>query len=206
MQKTKLWRVVDTGDGCAGIVEVVESAGVETERLLENPVVSDPSIVMPGLVLIGRQTPADGGFLDLLGVDEAGGLVVFELKRGHLTREAVAQVVDYASVLAGMSTEGLSRHVEDASGNEGIEKINNFVQWYGERFAGDQPDLQEDIRMVLVGVGTDEKALRMTQFLADRGVDISLITFEAFDDEGHQFLARRAEVLQRSGSRMTDRT
>ena len=56
-------------------------------------------MLMPGLKLVGRQTPTEGGPLDLLGVDEDGRLVVFELKREMLSREAVAQVIDYASYL-----------------------------------------------------------------------------------------------------------
>ena len=38
----------------------------------------------------------------MLGIDEYGRLVVFELKRGTLVREAVAQIIDYASDLANM--------------------------------------------------------------------------------------------------------
>ena len=38
-------------------------------------------------------------------------LVVFELKRGALTREAVAQVIDYASYLDGMDLDDLANHI-----------------------------------------------------------------------------------------------
>ena len=57
---------------------------------------------MNGLTLIGRQVSTDGGTLDLLGIDADGRLVVFELKRGTLTRDAGAQVRDYASDLAAL--------------------------------------------------------------------------------------------------------
>ena len=60
---------------------------------------------MEGLTLVGRQTPTEGGPLDLLGVDADGRLVVFELKRGTLSRDAVAQVVDYASYLNAMESD-----------------------------------------------------------------------------------------------------
>ena len=56
-----------------------------------------------GLRLVGRQTlMTGGGYLDLLAVDGNGRLVVFELKRGFLSRDAVAQVIDYASDLNAM--------------------------------------------------------------------------------------------------------
>ena len=55
---------------------------------------------MEPLTLVGRQTPTEGGPLDLLGVDGDGKLVVFELKRGTLLRDAVAQILDYASPIS----------------------------------------------------------------------------------------------------------
>ena len=61
-------------------------ARLDTELLLEDVLTANPHLMMSGLTLVGRQTPVEGGFLDLLGVDEDGRLVVFELKRGRLTR------------------------------------------------------------------------------------------------------------------------
>ena len=62
----------------------------------------------------------------MLGVDTDGRLVVFELKRGTLNRDAVAQVIDYASSLDAMSLDRLGRHIEQRSGNLGIDKIDDF--------------------------------------------------------------------------------
>ena len=46
--------------------------------------------------------------MDLLGVDQDGRLTVFELKRGILTRDAVAQSLDYASDLEAYEFERLA--------------------------------------------------------------------------------------------------
>ena len=54
---------------------------VETEEMLEAVLVANPNILMRGLTLVGRQVPVETGYVDLLGVDEDGRLVVFELKR-----------------------------------------------------------------------------------------------------------------------------
>ena len=62
---------------------VEEVANTETEHLLEDLLVASPQLLEPGLKLIGRQVPTDGGPLDLLGVDQDGRITVFELKRGH---------------------------------------------------------------------------------------------------------------------------
>ena len=70
-----------------------------SEDLLEETLASNPDMLMPGLTLVGRQTRTEGGPLDLLGVDRDGRLTLFELKRGSLNRDAVAQVMDYGSWL-----------------------------------------------------------------------------------------------------------
>ena len=45
-----------------------------------------------GILIIGRQVRTDlGGFIDLLGVDRGGNVVVVELKRDRTPRDAVAQ-------------------------------------------------------------------------------------------------------------------
>ena len=63
---------------------------VETEEMLEAVLVANPDMLISGLTLVGRQVPVETGFVDLLGIDEDGRLVVFELKREKLTRAAVA--------------------------------------------------------------------------------------------------------------------
>ena len=74
----RIWQV----DSSSQAAEPLESTSrMETERSLEEVLVRNPDMLMPGLMLVGRQTPIEGGILDLLGVDEDGRLVVFELKR-----------------------------------------------------------------------------------------------------------------------------
>jgi len=65
-------------------------AETTTEKLLEDVLARSPDVLMPNLRLVGRQTETPGGPLDLLGVDEDGRLVVFELSgSAHLRNIAV---------------------------------------------------------------------------------------------------------------------
>jgi len=105
MEEIRLWRVSGPKDSPT-ITDISSVAQTETEEMLEEALVKSPTLLSDGLKLVGRQIETPGGPLDLLGVDEDGRLVVFELKRGILTREAVAQIVDYASYLAELSAKG----------------------------------------------------------------------------------------------------
>ena len=94
IQKIQLWSVNDAGDGKTSVSSITSLNNTETEHKLEGLLTQSPHLLVPGLTLVGRQLPTAGGPLDLLGVSEDGELIVFELKRGTLTRDAVAQVLD----------------------------------------------------------------------------------------------------------------
>lgn len=192
MQTIQLW-TVNQAPGVTHAVPLEPVASSETERMLEELLVRSPELLDPDLTLVGRQVPTEGGPLDLLGVDGDGRLVVFELKRGALTRDAVAQALDYASDLAMMDPSRLARLIEDSSGQRGVEKIPDFPDWYGREYPTSPGPLAQPPRMVLVGLGADERARRIVNFLAQSGIDVQLLTFHAFRANGALLLARQVE-------------
>jgi hypothetical protein len=193
MKEIKLWKVSPNENGKLAVQPINIVDQTKTESQLEEILVQSSDLLMKDLKLVGRQTSTPGGPLDLLGVDSEGRLVVFELKRGTLTREAVAQIIDYCSFLSELGPEELSNHISERSGQLGIEKIDNFQSWYQEQFGKTLSMLQKP-SMVLVGLGVDERTRRMVSFLADSEIDISLITFHGFEEAGETFLARHIEV------------
>ena len=183
----KLWSV----DGSSGAEPVSQLSQMPTEWEFENILVAVPEMLEPGLKLVGRQTPAAGGWLDLLAVDGDGRLVVYELKRGNLARDAVTQILDYASALNAMTGPELAKHISDRSGDAGIQRIEDFEQWYADTHGGDDLSRLLPPRMVLVGLGVDEAAERMARFVSAGAVDLSVITFHGFRRDGETLLARQ---------------
>jgi hypothetical protein len=195
MEEIRLWKVSGPTDSPTTI-DISRIAQTQTEEMLEELLVKSPNLLADGLTLVGRQTETPGGPLDLLGIDADGQLVVFELKRGTLTRDAVAQIVDYASYLAELSPTEIGSLVSKNTGTGGIENITDFSAWYREKYLKDLTTIGKP-KMVLVGLGVDERARRMVDFLADGGVEMSLITFHGFNDGDRVFLARQVEVAQK---------
>ena len=191
MEEIKIWSV----DGKqASPVGPVDRFRLESD--LEDILVNKPELLMEELRLVGRQTSTEGGPLDLLGVGGDGRLAVFELKRGRLSRKAVAQIIDYASYLDSLDDNALCTHISGNSGRNCIEKIEDFREWYGDDLTALKP-----IRMVLVGLGVDERTERMVDFLAQKGgLEISLLTFHGFDHEGKTLLARQMHGVVGSSS------
>ena len=140
--------------------EVSRTSQTETEELLEEVLTNNPGMLESGLTLVGRQTPTDGGPLDLLGVGVDGRLAVFELKRGTLTRDAVAQVIDYGSWLEQTDVETLAKLIAEKSGSQGIERIDDVDEWYSQQF-GESLESLKPVRMILVGLSVDASARRM---------------------------------------------
>ncbi len=189
MEDIKLWELDGTEAKSLGLNNKLES-----ERFFEDTLVRNRDLLFEGVTLVGRQTPTEGGPLDLLGVDPNGKLVVFELKRGRLSRDAVAQVIDYASYLDSLDLDALADHISERSGAHDIDKIENFQEWYSSKGFDDLESLKP-LRMVLVGLGVDDTTERMVRFLAQNsGMDISLLTYHAFDYDGKTILAKQVEV------------
>ena len=91
----KTWHISD------GKLKAVDSSLIKENRTeqydLETWIASNPSIIGPDIIIIGRQAQTKSGPLDLLGIDKNGNLIIIELKRDRLPREALVQAIDYAS-------------------------------------------------------------------------------------------------------------
>lgn len=188
MEEIRLWRS-GSGKGLRSVKAIPE---LETEVALEDLLVANPELLEDGLTLVGRQTPTVGGWLDLLGVDRGGRLVIFELKRGALGRDAVTQVLDYASAISAMEVEALVEHMDARSAAGEMDRIPDFRAWYEETF----DDLQRlfPVRMALVGLGVDETALRIARFLEEGGRPIEVIIFHGFLDGDSTLFARQMPI------------
>ena len=189
-EELRLWSVDESGE----VVPLSPLQQMPTELAFEELLVRNPEMLEPGLKLVGRQMSTQTGWLDLLAVDGDGRLVVYELKRGTLAREAVTQVLDYASDLDAMSITEVAEHIAERSGNDGIQGIDEFEQWYADNFGGDDLSRLLPPRMVLIGLGVDPVAERMARFISGGPVDMSVVTFHGFMRGGERLLARQLEV------------
>jgi hypothetical protein len=194
MRRIEMWAVAGDDSGKPVARPVEEVSTTETERLLEDVLVDSPELLVSGISLIGRQVMTEAGPLDLVGIDADGRAVVFELKRGTLTRDAVAQILDYVSDVVTMEPAEFARWIERSSGSRGIPVIQDFGDWFAREFPDEAGFEPARTRMVLIGLGADERAKRIVNYLADRGIDIQLLTFHAFRRGSETFIARQTET------------
>ncbi len=78
-----------------GKLRTVVRRAPSNEKLIEDWVEADPSLLGLDAMIIGWQVPTDHGkFIDLLAMGATGGLIIIELKKDRTPREIVAQVLD----------------------------------------------------------------------------------------------------------------
>ena len=188
----KTWEIRD------GRPVAVESTLVAAGRLealdLEAWIEADPSIVRPGLRLIGRQVMTSSGPLDLLAIDRSGDLVVIELKRDRLPREALAQAIDYASDLATWSIDKIS----EACVKFTVESLDDVFSASFPDVALETAKINERQRIVLVGFGAETALERMVEWLSENyGVSINAVILKYVRTAaGSETLTRTAVISE----------
>ncbi len=128
--------VIKNGDSIEIIGEENFSSDKD-EKYLHKIIEKHPEIVLKEITerevvtLASHLKLPSGGELDLLLIDSAGNLILVELKRGKGHRDAIAQLLDYASDLQQMSESELfnSANVKFQS----VEEIyEHFYEGEGE--------------------------------------------------------------------------
>ncbi|MFZ5881905.1 MAG: endonuclease NucS domain-containing protein [Chloroflexota bacterium] len=186
----KTWQVVK------GKLQPVDTqmsdAGRKEAHDLEEWIASNPSIVSPDIVVIGRQTMTKSGPLDLLAIDKQGNVVIVELKRDALPREALVQAIDYASDVAEWGVEILSEICTKYTGKSLEEQlIENFPDIDLENIA-----INEVQRIFLVGFGIEGSLERMVNWLSSNyGVSINAILLKYIKTSGGDELLTRTAVI-----------
>jgi len=157
----KTWQIVD------GQPQDVKSSLVDkgrTETLdLEEWIVSNPGIIGHGLTIIGRQVQTRSGPLDILAIDRQGNLVIVELKRDMLPREALAQGIDYASDVANWGVEKIS---EVCSKFTGKSLEDTLTEAYPEQTL-DKININESQKILLIGFSLETSLERMINWLSE---------------------------------------
>ena len=109
------WRIEPNGP----VRSWATTVGLEAE--LEQWIEADPTLVLDGLRVVGRQVVLEGGQLDLLGVDTQERWIVVEVKRAKLYRDVLTQALDYASSISTMPHERLAEIVNAYAARQGEE-------------------------------------------------------------------------------------
>ena len=165
------------------------------ESVLEEWIESNPGgILKDGLLLIiGRQVETDlSKWIDLLGVDREGNVVVVELKRDRTPRDVIAQALAYAAYAARLDVrelEGILRKYHD---DELLSLADHHRKYFNHAEA---VAFNKDQRIVIVGQQVTPEIRQTAWFLGSKGFQVTCVEFTFFrDSDGRRLLSQEIVV------------
>ncbi|AIS32363.1 hypothetical protein BRM9_1549 [Methanobacterium formicicum] len=166
---------------------MVQAGRKETEDL-EKWIENNPIILGNNILIIGEQVRTKSGPLDFLGIDKSGNLIIIELKRDKLPREALAQAIDYASDVSSWDLDKISEVCSKYS-NESLE---DYLNENIEDIDLENLNINETQRILLVGFSLDEALERMIEWLSTNfGISINALILKYIKTKGgEEFIAR----------------
>jgi hypothetical protein len=168
--KIKAWQILN------GVLKPIDTSLAKEGRKeaydLESWIASNPTIIGSDLAIIGRQVQTKSGPLDLLAIDNDGNLVIIELKRDVLPREALAQAIDYASDISDWSIDKISEICLKYT----TKSLEDIVNEHFPAVILENISINANQRIILIGFAIEESLERMIEWLSDNyGFNINAI-------------------------------
>lgn len=177
---TTLWKVSEKP-------EALKESKLLTERVLEEMIISEPSLLSDEWLLIGQQERTfNNQPLDLLAIAPDASLILIELKRDRTPRDVVAQALDYASWVEKLSTEEIVEIYRRFSNGGNLAK--DFEIKYGYKL--DENQLNQSHQVIIVAAELDLSTERIVSYLNDKEIPINVLFFQVFSFANEQIISR----------------
>ncbi len=172
-----------------------------TEETLHDWLESNPECILEDneLLIIGREVLTDlGGYIDLLGVDPTGNVVVVELKRGRTPRDTVAQALEYSAFAVRLDVDQLETISRTYMNDESL----NFAEHHRQHFNLSESDavaFNKDQRIVIVCQEVAPQIRETAKFLNSKGVNVTCVEFAFFQaHDGARLMSQEIVVGEES--------
>ena len=160
---------------------------LESEDELERMILEAPKLLSSEWMPIGHQVTTDhGGRIDLLAIAPDASLVVVELKRDRTPWTVVAQALDYASWVKGLTAERIARIYERYKDGQSLDA--DFRSRFG--YDLDAESLNSSHQIIVVAAELDDSTERIVQYLNERDIAINVLFFQVFEHAGERLLSR----------------
>ncbi len=173
------------------------------EVVLENWLESNPDGIIEDekILIIGRQVRTNfGGFIDLLGVDRYGTIVVIELKRDRTPHDTLAQALEYASFAERLDTEQLEGILRLYQKNDSVN-LAEYHRGYFDLGTDEAVAFNKDQRIVVVGQAITPEIKQTAFFLRSKGIGVTCAEFSFFQANGETRLLSQEIVVGKEGDK-----
>ena len=169
------------------------------ELVLEKWLESNPDGILEEgrILIIGRQVQTDlGGYIDLLGVDRDGNVVVVELKRDRTPRDVIAQALEYTAFVARLDVGALEDILRDYRHDEMLGLADHHREYFDVDPAA-AVAFNKDQRIVIIGQRVTQDIRQTALFLGAKGIQVTCVEFTLFQAVGGSRLLSQEIVVGR---------
>lgn len=169
------------------------------EATLQAWLAANPDAILEdsSVQIIGLEVRTNlGTFIDLLGLDREGDVVVIELKRGETPRDTLAQVLEYASFAATLDADTLEQLFRASMGDDSLSLGEAHREYFG---LGDEDTVSfnKEQRLVIVGHEVTPPIRQSATFLRQKGVPVTCVEFTYFETASKEQLLTTDIVVGR---------
>jgi hypothetical protein len=181
----------------------LQAAGLLERQHLQEWIVANPQILGPGVMVVAVeydgwvvQGGAQRDRLDVLGLGDDGRLVVAELKRGLAPDTVEMQAIKYAAMASRFHVETLAvahaafetRRGRPITADQAAEALQTHAAELSDETLADP-------RVVVIAQGFPPVVISAVVWLADRGVDVTLVRFQPYQQPDGQVFVTFAQLF-----------
>ncbi len=167
------------------------------EAILEDWMEKNPDGIIEDdkILIIGRQVVTNfGGFIDLLGLDRKGDIVVIELKRDRTPRDTIAQSLEYVSFAVKLDSSQIESILRSYLNDESLN-LAEYHREYFELSDSEAVSFNKDQHIVIVGQNITPQIKQTAIFLSSRGIKVTCVEFTFFQtNNGTRLLSQEIIV------------
>lgn len=191
---------------------------VKDESEFEDIIWKSNSLLMPieeleegkEIKILLRQLPAAGYSIDLLGIDESGGISIIDCKmitNREQKRTVVAQLLDYGSTLYGKSFEELEENIKNSESKfskENCKHWNDFLaRLDNEQIETFRKELFNSLRYgkfiyIITGEKINQNLKKFIRFLRTQNLNFYALEIDICKDENSSYAVSRFYGIETS--------
>lgn len=169
------------------------------EKTLQSWLIANPDAILEdsGMLVLGAEVTTNlGTYIDLLGLDRDGDVVVVELKRDETPRTTLAQALEYAAFVASLDHEDLEHLLREQMGNEAVSLSEAHREYFS---LGDEEavSFNKEQRLVIVGHRVTPQIRQTAVYLRQKGLPVTCLEFSYFETDSKEQLLTTDIVVGR---------